>query len=707
MMIRRLFPFVAPILVVCAFRLLNPPIVVDVVQRHVLGTFKTQTLIVEQNSFVGSNSFTSTMTLQTSPGQVAAFTTNRAASTDGFNLFVGGGGTVVAYDGVHSSSGSSNTSFGIQSMLGVTTGNGNTAMGHESMILTTVGQLNAAYGTNSLAFNTTGSYNTAIGNSAMTAMVDDVDNSCVGQACMLNISHGDGNVALGVQSLEGGAPSQTITHSVAIGLNAAQTLLTGAGQITAVGYQALGAITTAVAPTALGAFALQACNTCTGSTGLGASAGPNLTSGQYNTLIGGLAGGGITTGSGNTVIGANISGLSAALTNTVILGDGAGHQRFVIDSSGNASLPGVLDMASHKITSLTNGSSAQDAAAFGQIASAVSGAVVGTANTVAKFTGTNAVGNASFTDNGTTVTFSTNVALGTHTLTGVTDLTTTGNTTLGDASTDTLTVNATTTHAAPTTTAGTSTTAITPAAITGTTNNWNPTGIGTADVIYIATSGTTTITGLVAAQCTNGRTITLVNISANQVNLPHASGTSTRPFHNTGGFTWILYPANDWGHTNEVSTITYRCSTTSNSWEQVGLSNLAVPAWEIDGQLIINGTSTIIGGPGNPMTFTNSNHLLTNGGAGGFGLTCNGTGAAATCGVGACTDLAGTITTNTNATTCTVTFGGTYTTSPSCVVSTGTSVATPAYISARSGTAITITFPSMSAGTIDYHCIGH
>lgn len=396
----------------------------------------------------------------------------------------------------------------------------------------------------------------------------------------------------------------------------------------------------------------------------------------------------VVAASGNTAIAgtANITGL-ATLTAGFTLG---------ADATAN----------SHKITSLTNGSSAQDAAAFGQISSAVTAAVVGTTNTVAKFSGTNAVGNASFTDNGTTVTFSTNVALGTHTLTGVTDLTTTGNTTLGDAAADTLTVNATSSFVNPVLTAAVRSTAITPAAITGATNNWAPTGIGTAEVIYVATSGAATISGLVSTECTNGRTIMLVNISANNVLLLHSSGLSTRPFHNTGGFTWTLYPANDWGHTNELSTITYRCSTTSNSWEQTNFSNMAVPGWEIDGQTILNGTTTVIGGPGNGVTFTNSNHLLTNGGAGGFALACNGTGGV-TCATNSCTDLAGSITTNTAATTCTVTFGGTYTTSPTCTVSTGTVVATPAYISARSATAITITFPALTAGVVDYICIGH
>lgn len=75
-----------------------------------------------------------------------------------------------------------------------------------------------------------------------------------------------------------------------------------------------------------------------------------------------------------------------------------------IDSTGAVALyHGALDMGSHKITSLTNGSSAQDGAAFGQIASAINTAINGTTNTLPKFTGSHTVGNSSVTDDGTTV----------------------------------------------------------------------------------------------------------------------------------------------------------------------------------------------------------------------------------------------------------------------------------------------------------------
>lgn len=99
--------------------------------------------------------------------------------------------------------------------------------------------------------------------------------------------------------------------------------------------------------------------------------------------------------SGNTAVAGtlNATGL-ATLTGGFTLG---------ADSSAN----------SHKITSLTNGSSAQDAAAFGQLATAVNAAVSGTSGKSARFSGTNTVGNGAFTDDTTNASIS-----GTLTVTG-------------------------------------------------------------------------------------------------------------------------------------------------------------------------------------------------------------------------------------------------------------------------------------------------
>jgi hypothetical protein len=66
------------------------------------------------------------------------------------------------------------------------------------------------------------------------------------------------------------------------------------------------------------------------------------------------------------------SQILAAATQTLISATTeVGVTSALLEVQGAASIAGILDMASHKITSLTNGSAAQDAAAFGQIPTAL------------------------------------------------------------------------------------------------------------------------------------------------------------------------------------------------------------------------------------------------------------------------------------------------------------------------------------------------
>lgn len=69
----------------------------------------------------------------------------------------------------------------------------------------------------------------------------------------------------------------------------------------------------------------------------------------------------------------------------------------------SATLTAALPVNGKKITGLADGSASSDAAAFGQIATAVNAAVSGTTNTIPKIASANTLGDSGVTDDGTTV----------------------------------------------------------------------------------------------------------------------------------------------------------------------------------------------------------------------------------------------------------------------------------------------------------------
>jgi len=197
-------------------------------------------------------------------------------------------------------SGSSNTAVGRWSLYSNTSGLYNTSLGAMSMFLNTYGVENTALGTNSLQRNTWGSYNTATGMNSLTWNTSGLFNTAGGAYSMFNNSTGGYNTAHGTYSLYSNSNGQ---NNVAVGMYSLYGNQTGNSN-TALGYSAL--------------------------------SGNQV--GSHNTVIGYNTGGGIFTGSGNTIIGANVTGLPSSLSNTIILSDGSGNQRLVIDNTGKAKI---------------------------------------------------------------------------------------------------------------------------------------------------------------------------------------------------------------------------------------------------------------------------------------------------------------------------------------------------------------------------------
>jgi hypothetical protein len=173
---------------------------------------------------------------------------------------------------------------------------------------------------------------------------------------------GSNNTALGYRTLD---VNTTGGNNIAVGQFALGNNTT-ASQNTAVGYQALYSNTTSTGNTAVGYLSLDANTTGAVNTAVGSGSGGNLTTGNFNVFVGhqaGLAvttgsdntfvGGGafgvtsgsgslVTTGSKNTILGAyngNQGGLDIRTSNNhIVLSDGDGNPRLVIDELGNVGI---------------------------------------------------------------------------------------------------------------------------------------------------------------------------------------------------------------------------------------------------------------------------------------------------------------------------------------------------------------------------------
>ena len=105
--------------------------------------------------------------IQVSGTDVTLFSTFKGANSDGYNLFIGGGGQSSVGEVGASYKGSYNTANGYQALFYNTTGYQNTANGSYALFYNTTGNNNTANGMYALFSNTTGYYNTANGYAAL------------------------------------------------------------------------------------------------------------------------------------------------------------------------------------------------------------------------------------------------------------------------------------------------------------------------------------------------------------------------------------------------------------------------------------------------------------------------------------------------------------------------------------------------------------
>ena len=306
-----------------------------------------------------------------------------------------------------------NTAMGASALAANTSGANNTALGSSAGSGITTGIRNTVVGYSTLSATTTGNYNTAVGGAALAIATSD-GNVAVGYRAQLNTTSGGANVAVGQDAL---LSNTTAANNTAVGYQAGYTNSIGTGLATfgyqagysttadynnffgyragyvnttgtansAVGTSSLYYNTTGSYNTAIGNNALQANTTASNNTAVGYQAGYAATVGGYstfvgyqsglssnftsdafanNTFIGALSGSTVTTGRKNTILGlynGNQGGLDIrTASNYIVLSDGDGNPRFVVNSSGAISFGaanGSTDIASGAVGLALNANS--------------------------------------------------------------------------------------------------------------------------------------------------------------------------------------------------------------------------------------------------------------------------------------------------------------------------------------------------------------
>lgn len=235
---------------------------------------------------------------------------------------------------------------------------------------------NTVVGSGALAATNSGGYSVAVGQNAGAATTSG-QIVAVGSSALFTNSTGSQNTAIGISALY---TNTTGSNNVAVGT---QPLFsnTTASNNTAVGYQAGYSNTTGGGNTFIGLKAGFSANSTSGDSynlAVGLQSGYSLTSGNNNTFVGGVnAGYYVTTGSGNTIIGnwnGNQGGLDIRTANNyIVLADGSGNPRVIVNGSGDVSIGTTGNIGQEKLTVVT---SADNVAAFFRNSHATSADVV-------------------------------------------------------------------------------------------------------------------------------------------------------------------------------------------------------------------------------------------------------------------------------------------------------------------------------------------
>ena len=219
-----------------------------------------------------------------------------------------------------------NTSLETLTVSGIRVGK---SPGSETTYISTV------LGKDALSSETTGSDNVAVGRRALKNSTTSFYNIGIGTDCLFTNTTGFQNVGVGAEALY---YNETGRNNTAVGTVALCRNTVGRDN-TALGFEPMAFNTTGEYNVALGSEALLKSTIGNNNTSCGALSLYNSLTGNNNTAVGYRSGYNITSGANNTILGCfdgNQNGLDITTSNNyIILSDGGGNPRAIIDNLGN------------------------------------------------------------------------------------------------------------------------------------------------------------------------------------------------------------------------------------------------------------------------------------------------------------------------------------------------------------------------------------
>jgi hypothetical protein len=177
---------------------------------------------IDSNGLIRANaglSATGSIYIDTS-GQPQQFSTYKGANSDGYNIFIGGGGNSSVGAVGETSKGSRSTSIGYRSMYSNTKGYNNTAGGYLSAYNNTTGYNNVILGYQSFYLNTSGYNSVILGLNSAYNNTTGYENTVIGYSALFSNKKGRTNAAVGNLAgayLSGTVANTTPTYCVYLG----------------------------------------------------------------------------------------------------------------------------------------------------------------------------------------------------------------------------------------------------------------------------------------------------------------------------------------------------------------------------------------------------------------------------------------------------------------------------------------------------------